>query len=86
LRKRVTRVTYVCKGENTLPCVRSSRVCLTNYLGGDADGEVVFKQLLTYNFENGKVNQSMLIEYKSTSGVLFWELFMGCFKDRIIPC
>ena len=60
--------------------------CLTNYLGGNADGEDVFKQLLTYNFENGRVNHRMLIEYKGVSGVVFWECFMGSFKDRIVPC
>jgi len=51
-----------------------------------AEGEVVFKHLLTYYFENGRVNQSMLIEYKGLSGVVFWELYVASFKDRIIPC
>jgi len=79
-------MTYVYKGENTLPCVKRSKVCLTNCLGLNAKGEVVFRHTFTYYFENGKVNQSMVIEYKGPSGVEFWELFMSCFKDRIIPC
>jgi hypothetical protein len=62
LRKGVTRMTYLSKGENTLQCVRRSRVLLTNCLDGNADGEVIFKHLLTYYFENGSANQSMSIE------------------------
>jgi len=69
---------YVSKVENTLPCVKRSKVLLTNCLGGNEDREAVFKHLLTYNFENGRV-------YKGLSGVVFWELFIGSFKDRIIP-
>jgi hypothetical protein len=65
--------------------VRSSKVCLTNYLGGNADGEVLFKQLLTFNFENGRVNHSMLIEYKGPSGVVFWECFWLVSKIELYP-
>ena len=51
----VTRMTYLSKGENTHQYIRRSRVLLTNCLGGNADGEVIFKHLLTYYFENGRV-------------------------------
>ena len=71
-------MTYVSKVENNLPYDKRSTVLLTNSLGGNADGEVVFKHLLTYYFEIGKV-------FKEPSGVVFWELFTGSFKDRIIP-
>jgi len=56
---------YLSKGENNLPCARRSRVLLTNCLGGNADGEVIFKHWLTYYFENGRANQSMSIEQKA---------------------
>ena len=68
---------YVSKIENSLSCVKRSKVLLTNCLGGNEDREAVFKHMLTYYFENGRV-------YKGLSGVVFCELFMGSFKDRII--
>jgi len=65
-------MTYVFKVENTLPCVWRSKVWLMYCSNGNTNGEVVFKHLLTYYFENGRVNQIMSIE-----------LFMGSFKTDL---
>jgi len=75
---------HVSKGENTLPCVRRNKVLLTNCLGGNPNGEVLFNYPFTYYFENDRVNQSMLIECEGPSGVVVCELFMGRLKIRII--
>jgi len=69
--------------ENTLPCVWRSKVWLTYSLGGNANGEVVFKHPLTYYFQNGRVNQSISMEFKGLSVVLFCELFVGSFKMEL---
>jgi len=66
-------VTIVSKVKNTLPRAKRSEVLLTNSLVDNEGREVVFKHLLTYYFENGRV-------YNGPSGFVFWELFMGCFK------
>ena len=68
----------VSKVQNTLPCVKRSKVLLKNCLGGNTDGEAVFKHLLNHYFEIGRAN-------KGPSDVVFWELFMGSFNDRIVP-
>jgi hypothetical protein len=71
------------KDLNLLPCVKRSKALLTNNIG-NADWEGVSKHPFTYYFENGRVNQSMSLGYKSLSGVVFWDLFKGGFKHHFI--
>jgi hypothetical protein len=78
-------VTYLSKGENILQCVKRSKVCLTNYIGGNAEGKVVFKHLLTYYFINDMKYHNMVIEYKDPFPFFAGELCMSSFKDRITP-
>ena len=52
---------------------------LQTVFGGNANG-VIFKVLLSYYFENGRVNQTMSIEYKGPPVFVFCEFFMGSFK------
>jgi hypothetical protein len=52
--------------------------------------EGVFNHLFTYYFENGRVNQSMLIECEGPSGVVFCDLFLGRLSFELycnnVPC
>ena len=52
----------------------------------ESDGGVLFKHLLTYYFENDRIDLSKAIEGEDPSVVVFCELFMGSFKYRITPC
>jgi hypothetical protein len=80
-------MTYSCisKRVDDVPCFMRSKVWHTNYFGGNAGGELAIKHLLTYFFENFRVNRSKSFDSKTRLAV-FSELFVGIFKDRIIPC
>jgi len=83
-------MTYAFKVENSLPCVWRSKVWLAYCLGGNGNGEVVYKHLLTYYFENGRENHSMSIEFKGPSVFVICELFVGSHKIDLyrykVPC
>jgi hypothetical protein len=74
------------KEENTLQCFRRSNNCVTNCIGWNPIADVVFYHTLIYFLENGRVNQSMLIQCEGPTDVVFCELFMGRLKIQIITC
>jgi hypothetical protein len=80
------RMTYVSKEEKTLPCVRRSNVCVTNCIVWNPIAEVVFCLPLIYHLENGRVNQSMLIQWEDPVDVVLCGLYMGRLKIRILTC
>jgi len=60
-RKGVTRMTYVSKERILSHMWGEAKSVLQTVIGGNASGDV-FEFLLTYYFENGRLNQTMSIE------------------------
>ena len=78
--ERVLQAWRMCSKERILSHMwGEAKSVLQTVFGGNANG-VVFKLLLSYYFEIGRVNQTMSIEYKDPSEEVFCELFMGIFK------